>query len=179
HTMLGELSRNVMFLQLLYTPPCCYLNPPLLSAVRCMSQVAPQPEPTVDNEAMKPTFLNRNPRNLEQMALALKDRGWRTTWPSQKFYHRCWCSQHHVTAEVFANSDPVPVLLCSTKECALKCELAASQAAGIIRMVYRHNPWQYCSDAVNTAMKEGGVTQVNHDKKSSGPDFRGQKFPLY
>uniref|UniRef100_A0AAZ3PMR6 Uncharacterized protein n=1 Tax=Oncorhynchus tshawytscha TaxID=74940 RepID=A0AAZ3PMR6_ONCTS len=119
---------------------------------------------------MKPSFLNRNPRNLEQMALALKDRGWRTTWPSQKFYHRCgylcarsyldrctltplafspsslqlsslaspplppfpsgWCSQHHVTAEVFANSDPVPVLLCSTKECALKCELAASQAVG-------------------------------------------------
>uniref|UniRef100_A0A8C7SFT1 Uncharacterized protein n=1 Tax=Oncorhynchus mykiss TaxID=8022 RepID=A0A8C7SFT1_ONCMY len=115
-----------------------------------------------------PTFPNRNPRNLEQMALALKDRDWRTTWPSQKFYHRCGYLCHHVTAEVFANSDPVPVLLCSTKECALKCELgstryvAASQAAGIIRMVYRHNPWQYCSDAVQsfqTAMKEGGVTQ--------------------
>uniref|UniRef100_A0A8C7F578 Uncharacterized protein n=1 Tax=Oncorhynchus kisutch TaxID=8019 RepID=A0A8C7F578_ONCKI len=166
--MLGELSRNLSGSVINH----------YLKSVRCMSQVAPQPEPTVDNEAMKPTFLNRNPRNLEQMALALKDRGWRTTWPSQKFYHRCWCSQHHVTAEVFANSDPVPVLLCSTKECALKCELAASQAVGEV-MVYRHNPWQYCSDAVNTAMKEGGVTQVNHDKKSSGPDFRGQKFPLY
>uniref|UniRef100_A0A8C8C4T3 Uncharacterized protein n=1 Tax=Oncorhynchus tshawytscha TaxID=74940 RepID=A0A8C8C4T3_ONCTS len=102
HTMLGELSRNVRIL-----------------------------------------LIQRNPRNLEQMALALKDRGWRTTWPSQKFYHRCTLtplafspsslqlsSLHHVTAEVFANSDPVPVLLCSTKECALKCELAASQAVG-------------------------------------------------
>ncbi|KAM9414230.1 LOW QUALITY PROTEIN: large ribosomal subunit protein uL18m-like [Salvelinus alpinus] len=79
-----------------------------------MSQAAHQPEPTVDNKAM----------NLEQMALAVKDRGWRTTWPS-KFYHRLVFSrsQHHMTTEVFVNSDPVPVLSCSTKEWALKREL--------------------------------------------------------
>lgn len=157
-----------------------------------MSQAAPQPEPTVDNEAVNPTFVNRNPRNLEQMALALKDRGWRTTWPSQKFYHSCgylcarsyldrctllqpilpfssllhlyppfpsgWCScapstmwQQRCLPTVIQS----PVLLCSTKEWALKRELgsthcvAASRAvgevlahrcrqAGIIRMVYRH-----------------------------------------
>uniref|UniRef100_A0A4W5PE55 Large ribosomal subunit protein uL18m n=1 Tax=Hucho hucho TaxID=62062 RepID=A0A4W5PE55_9TELE len=170
--VLGELSRNVGIL--LGQIQRCELNGSVinhdLKSVHCMSQAAPQPEPTVDNEAVNPTFVNRNPRNLEQMALAVKDRGWRTTWPSQKFYHRLVFSrsQHHLTGEVFANGDPVPVLLCSTKEWALKHELgstrcvAASQAvgevlaqrcrqAGIIRMVYRHIPWQYRSDAVHLA----------------------------
>lgn len=76
-------------------------------------------------------------------------------------------TQHHVTAEVFSSSSPVPVLSCSTKEWALKRELAsttcvaACQAvgevlahrcmqAGINRMVYREIPWAYRSDAVST-----------------------------
>lgn len=75
-------------------------------------------------------------------------------------------SQHHVTAEVFSNSSPVPVLTCSTKEWALKKELASTrcvaacqavgevlaqrcQQAGITRMVYRAVPWMYRSDAVS------------------------------
>lgn len=54
-----------------------------------MSQAVTRPEPTPEeNEAVSPTFVNRNPRNLEQMALAVKDRGWKTTWPHQQFYHR-------------------------------------------------------------------------------------------
>lgn len=58
-------------------------------SARCLSQAAVRPEPTTDeNEAFNPTFVNRNPRNLEQMALAVKDRGWKTTWPHQQFYHR-------------------------------------------------------------------------------------------
>lgn len=56
---------------------------------RCLGQAASQPEPSADeNEAVNPTFVNRNPRNLEQMALAVKDRGWKTTWPHREFYHR-------------------------------------------------------------------------------------------
>lgn len=57
---------------------------------RCLSQTASQPESCPDgNEVVNPTFVNRNPRNLEQMALAVKERGWKTTWPHREFYHRC------------------------------------------------------------------------------------------
>lgn len=76
-------------------------------------------------------------------------------------------SQHHVTAEVFSSSSSVPVLTCSTKEWAVKRELASThsvaacqavgevlalrcQQAGITRMVYWAIPWTYRSDAVST-----------------------------
>uniref|UniRef100_A0A6Q2Z9P3 Large ribosomal subunit protein uL18m n=1 Tax=Esox lucius TaxID=8010 RepID=A0A6Q2Z9P3_ESOLU len=180
--ILGELSRNVRLLlgQIQRCGQSGFTINQYLKSVRRMSQAALQLQPIVDEyDSVNPTFVNRNPRNLEQMALAVKDRGWKTTWPSQKFYHRLVFSrsQHHVTAEVFAYGDPVPVLSCSTREWALKRELAstccvaASQAvgevlaqrcrqAGITRMVYKHIPWQYRSDSVQlfrTAMKEGGV----------------------
>lgn len=75
-------------------------------------------------------------------------------------------TQHHVTAQVFSSSSPVPVLSCSTKEWALKKELASTrcvaacqavgevlaqrcQQAGISRIVYRAIPWTYRSDAVS------------------------------
>uniref|UniRef100_A0A3Q3FLA0 Large ribosomal subunit protein uL18m n=1 Tax=Kryptolebias marmoratus TaxID=37003 RepID=A0A3Q3FLA0_KRYMA len=156
---------------------------------RCMSQAAAQPEPAAaESDAVSPSFVNRNPRNLEQMALAVKDRGWKTTWPHQQFYHRLMFSrsQHHVTAEVFSSGSPVPVLTCSTKEWALKRELAstnsvaASQAvgevlalrcqqAGITRMVYRAIPWTYRSDAAfRTAMKEGGIILSEPRRKYIG-----------
>ncbi|KAG7230283.1 hypothetical protein INR49_024387 [Caranx melampygus] len=148
---------------------------------RCLSQASSQPEPREDeNEAVNPTFVNRNPRNLEQMALAVKDRGWQTTWPHREFYHRLvfFRTNHHATAQVFSSSSSVPVLTCSTKEWALKKELgstrcvAACQAvgevlarrchqAGITRMVYRAIPWEYRSDAVQAfrkGMKDGGIT---------------------
>uniref|UniRef100_A0A8C6U8Q8 Large ribosomal subunit protein uL18m n=1 Tax=Neogobius melanostomus TaxID=47308 RepID=A0A8C6U8Q8_9GOBI len=149
-------------------------------SARCVSQIASKEEPAVEeDEAVNPTFVNRNPRNLEQMALAVKDRGWKTVWPLREFYHRLEFSrtQHHVTAKVFSSSSPDPVLTCSTKEWALKRELpstncvAACQVvgevlalrckqAGITRMVYRAIPWTYRSDAVQSfrnAMKDGGV----------------------
>ncbi|KAM4554886.1 large ribosomal subunit protein uL18m [Odontesthes bonariensis] len=176
---LGEVCRNVRLLlgQIQRCRPVVSVN----QTARCMSQAAARPEPSADeNEAVNPTFVNRNPRNLERMALAVKDRGWKTTWPHQQFYHRLKFSrsQHHVTAEVFSSSSPVPVLSCSTKEWAVKKELAstrcvaASQAvgevlahrcrqAGITRMVYKAIPWTYRSDAVQAfraAMKGGGVT---------------------
>lgn len=75
-------------------------------------------------------------------------------------------TQHHVTAQVFSSSSPVPVISCSTKEWALKKELASTrcvaacqavgevlaqrcQQAGITRIVYRAIPWTYRSDAVS------------------------------
>ncbi|KAF6714847.1 39S ribosomal protein L18, mitochondrial [Oryzias melastigma] len=156
-----------------------------------MSQAVTRPEPTPEeNEAVSPTFVNRNPRNLEQMALAVKDRGWKTTWPHQQFYHRLMFkrSQHHVTAQVFSSSSPVPVLSCSTKEWALKKELPSTncvvacqavgevlaqrcQQAGITRMVYRDIPWTYRSDSVQafrSAMKEGGIILSEPRRKYIG-----------
>ncbi|XP_071314468.1 large ribosomal subunit protein uL18m isoform X2 [Trachinotus anak] len=158
---------------------------------RCLSQAASQPEPSADeNEAVNPTFVNRNPRNLEQMALAVKDRGWKTTWPHREFYHRLVFSrtQHHVTAQVFSSSSPVPVLTCSTTEWAMKKELASTrcvaacqavgevlahrcQQAGITRMVYRSIPWEYRSDAVQAfrkGMKDGGITLSEPRRKYVG-----------
>eukprot|EP00064_Thunnus_orientalis_P022323 superscaffoldBa00007423_g22516 len=171
----------------------CNVSPAVATnqTARCLSQAASQPEPSADeNEAVNPTFVNRNPRNLEQMALAVKDRGWKTTWPHREFYHRLVFSrtQHHVTAEVFSSSSPVPVLSCSTKEWAVKKELASTncvaacqavgevlahrcQQAGITRMVYRAIPWTYRSDAVQSfraAMKDGGITLSEPRRKYVG-----------
>ncbi|XP_076021114.1 large ribosomal subunit protein uL18m [Genypterus blacodes] len=182
---LGQICRDVRLL-LGQTRHILTVN-----SARCMSKAASQPEPSVDeNEVVSPTFVNRNPRNLEQMALAVKDRGWKTTWPHREFYHRLVFarSQHHVTAEVFSSSSPIPVLSCSTKEWAVKQELAstrcvaASQAvgevlahrckqAGITRMVYRAIPWQYRSEAVQsfrTAMKDGGIVLSEPRRKYIG-----------
>ncbi|XP_068180985.1 large ribosomal subunit protein uL18m isoform X2 [Antennarius striatus] len=158
---------------------------------RFLSQTASQPEIREEgNEVVNPTFVNRNPRNLEQMALAVKQRGWKTTWPHREFYHRLVFNRthRHVTAQVFSGSSPVPVLSCSTMEWAVKKELgsthcvAACQAvgevlahrchqAGITRMVYRAIPWTYRSDAVQsfrTAMKEGGITLSEPRRKYIG-----------
>ncbi|XP_020491433.1 39S ribosomal protein L18, mitochondrial [Labrus bergylta] len=158
---------------------------------RCLSQAASEPEPSAEhNEAVNPTFENRNPRNLEQLALAVKDRGWKTSWPHREFYHRLVFSrtQHHVTAEVFSSTSSDPVVTCSTQEWAVKKELpstrcvAACQAvgevlaqrcqqAGITRMVYREIPWAYRSNAVQsfrTAMKEGGIILSEPRRKHIG-----------
>ncbi|XP_036932412.1 39S ribosomal protein L18, mitochondrial [Acanthopagrus latus] len=186
---LCELSRSFRLLvgQIQRCRPIVATN----QTARCLSQAAPQQEPSPDeNEAVNPTFVNRNPRNLEQMALAVKERGWKTTWPHREFYHRLVLTrtQHHATAEVFSCSSPVPVLSCSTKEWALKKELATTncvaacqavgdvlaqrcQQAGITRMVYRAIPWTYRSEAVQSfraAMKEGGIILSEPRRKYVG-----------
>jgi len=176
-------------------------NPALKSPVRWLSAAARpralrEEQEAVEQEqemAVSRTFTNRNPRNLEQMSLAVKDRGWATTWPHREFYHRLVFSrsQHHVTAEVIpggAGAAAGPVISCSTKEWALKQELGSThcvaacqavgevlaqrcQQAGITRMVYRSIPWMYRSDAVQAfrkAMKEGGVTLSEPRRKYVG-----------
>lgn len=193
-SVLGEICRNLRTVlgQIQRSGHVGTATSQHLKSARCFSLVAPQPEePVIDNnEAVNPTFVNRNPRNLELMALAVKDRGWKTTWPHRQFYHRLVFSrsQHHVTAEVFSYGSPVPVLKCSTKEWALKRELGSTccvaacqavgevlaqrcQQAGITRMVYRAIPWQYRSDAVQsfrTAMKGRGITLSEPRRKYIG-----------
>lgn len=80
----------------------CFLKPVVCYPARCLSQAASQPEPSAeDNEAVNPTFINRNPRNLEQMALAVKDRGWKTTWPHREFYHRSVWRKYDKHVKIF------------------------------------------------------------------------------
>lgn len=50
-------------------------------------EVKPEVDP-LENEAVAPEFTNRNPRNLELLAVARKERGWKTVWPSREFWHR-------------------------------------------------------------------------------------------
>uniref|UniRef100_A0A8V0XMK5 Large ribosomal subunit protein uL18m n=1 Tax=Gallus gallus TaxID=9031 RepID=A0A8V0XMK5_CHICK len=79
---------------------------------------------TRENEVVSPDFTNRNPRNLEQLALARKERGWKTTWPKREFWHRLRLerTQHYVEAFVERSNGNV-VLSASTREWAIKKHL--------------------------------------------------------
>ncbi|NXP07125.1 RM18 protein, partial [Thinocorus orbignyianus] len=79
---------------------------------------------TSENEVVAPDFTNRNPRNLEQLALARKERGWKTTWPKREFWHRLRLerTQHYVEAFVERCNGDV-VVSASTREWAIKRHL--------------------------------------------------------
>ncbi|KFV41935.1 hypothetical protein N328_00251, partial [Gavia stellata] len=79
---------------------------------------------TNENEVVAPDFTNRNPRNLEQLALARKERGWKTTWPKREFWHRLRLerTQHYVEAFVERCNGDV-VVSASTREWAIKRHL--------------------------------------------------------
>ncbi|XP_023653186.1 large ribosomal subunit protein uL18m [Paramormyrops kingsleyae] len=197
--VLGDLWRNVRVLlgqiqrQALSPAFSNTINGPFTKSARCMNQAAPQLQPQSDrndNEDISKEFVNRNPRNLEQMALAVKDRGWGTVWPSNQYYHRLVFirSQNYITAEIFAPHSSSPVLSCSSKEWALKRELAstnsvsASQAvgevlaqrcreAGLLRLTFRVVPWTFRSESVKkfrVAMKGGGIKLCEPRRKYVG-----------
>ncbi|XP_026874388.1 39S ribosomal protein L18, mitochondrial [Electrophorus electricus] len=180
--LVSELCRNVRLLALGHIRRSGLLGVTRTrrDPARTLSQTAPELEPDVNhNENINPIFVNRNPRNLEQMALALKDRGWGTLWPTRHYYHRLVFrrSQRHVSAEVYSRDSHVPVLTCSTKEWALKKQLGSTHCVaacravgevlaqrchetGITRVFYREIPWIFRSDGIQafwTAMKDGGV----------------------
>ncbi|XP_029431303.1 39S ribosomal protein L18, mitochondrial [Rhinatrema bivittatum] len=133
---------------------------------------------TKENEVVSPHFVNRNPHNLERMALARKDRGWETVWPSREFWHRLRFerSQNHVTGFV-EHCDGHVVVSASSREWAVKKHLYSTRdatasenvgrvlarrclEAGISYMVYRVIPWEYRHEGVQrfrNAMKEGGI----------------------
>nr|XP_033776502.1 39S ribosomal protein L18, mitochondrial [Geotrypetes seraphini] len=145
------------------------------------ANVQQYPESKVDtreNEVVSSHFVNRNPRNLERMEVARKDRGWATLWPSRKFWHRLRFerTQNHVTAFV-EHCDGHVVVSASTQEWAVKKHLystrdaVASESvgrvlaqrcleAGISYMVYSVIPCEFHHEGVQrfrNAMKEGGV----------------------
>ncbi|XP_040821381.1 39S ribosomal protein L18, mitochondrial isoform X2 [Ochotona curzoniae] len=90
-------------------------------STRSTPAVTPQVDPQ-ENEAVAPEFTNRNPRNLELLAVARKERGWGTVWPSREFWHRLRVTrtQHHVEALVEHRSGQV-VVSASTHEMPAEC----------------------------------------------------------
>ncbi|XP_003792444.1 39S ribosomal protein L18, mitochondrial isoform X1 [Otolemur garnettii] len=139
--------------------------------------VKPEVDPQ-ENEAVAPEFTNRNPRNLELLGVARKERGWRTVWPSREFWHRLRVirTQHHIEAFVEHQSGQIAVSV-STREWAIKKHLYSTRnvvacesvgrvlaqrclEAGINFMVYQPTPWEAASDSIirlKNAITEGGV----------------------
>ncbi|NXE75479.1 RM18 protein, partial [Cochlearius cochlearius] len=134
---------------------------------------------TSENEVVSPDFTNRNPRNLEQLALARKERGWKTTWPKREFWHRLRLerTQHYVEAFVERCNGDV-VVSASTREWAIKRHLYSPKGvtacknlgrvmaqrcleAGINFVNFKAViPWEYRCDSIQEfekAMEEGGV----------------------
>ncbi|NXM30556.1 RM18 protein, partial [Oxyruncus cristatus] len=140
---------------------------------------------TSENEVVAPDFTNRNPRNLEQLALARKERGWKTTWPKREFWHRLRLerTQHYIEAFVERSNGDV-VVSASTREWAIKRHLYSPKGvtacknlgrvmaqrcleAGINFVNFKAIiPWEYRCDSASThllipefekAMEEGGV----------------------
>ncbi|KAM8973474.1 large ribosomal subunit protein uL18m [Pelodytes ibericus] len=159
-------------------------NKTITQAIRyAVTSASSQPSPvfeveTEENEIINPKFANRNPRNLERLALAVKDRGWGTMWPTRQFWHRLRFerTQHHVTAFVEHCNGNV-VVSASTREWAVKKHLYSTKdvmacenigrvlsqrclEAGVSYMVFTEIPWVFRSEGVQRfrdAMKEGGV----------------------
>ncbi|KAF5914860.1 hypothetical protein HPG69_010926 [Diceros bicornis minor] len=150
-----------------------------VAAISTRSTPALKPEgDPLDNEAVAPQFTNRNPRNLELLAVARKERGWGTVWPSREFWHRLRVirTQHHIEALVEHRSGQV-VVSASTREWAIKKHLYRTKnvvacesigrvlaerclEAGINFMIYQPTPWEAASDSMKrlqSAMTEGGV----------------------
>ncbi|XP_077204549.1 large ribosomal subunit protein uL18m [Paroedura picta] len=79
---------------------------------------------TTENEIVAPNFTNRNPRNLEQLALARKERGWKTTWPTQEYWHRLRLKQTHNHVEGYIEHCSGQIVVsASTREWAIKQHL--------------------------------------------------------
>ncbi|XP_006868531.1 PREDICTED: 39S ribosomal protein L18, mitochondrial-like [Chrysochloris asiatica] len=160
-------------------------NPELgAAALSTHAKPATKPEANpVDNEAVAPEFTNRNPRDLELFAVARKERGWKTEWPSREFWHR-WLqiglrtlrTQHHTEAFVEHLSGQI-VVSASTRAWAIKKHLYSTRnvvayesvgrvlaerclQAGINFMVYQPTPWEAASDSIKQlqeAMTDSGV----------------------
>lgn len=83
-----------------------------------------QSESVSENDIVSPEFVNRNPRNLEKMALAYKDKGWFKSQPRREYWHKLFVkkSTRHVSAWVEHVNGHTPVKA-STQEWAIKKHL--------------------------------------------------------
>ncbi|XP_042319209.1 39S ribosomal protein L18, mitochondrial [Sceloporus undulatus] len=146
------------------------------------SSAIPSAEEEVDtreNEIVAPDFTNRNPRNLERLGVARKERGWKTTWPKREYWHRLRLvrTQNHVEAYVEHCSGHI-LVSASTREWAIKKHLHSTSCLSACENVGRvlaqrcleagiglvdfgaTIPWEKRADSVKrfeNAMTEGGI----------------------
>uniref|UniRef100_A0A8B9CKR5 Large ribosomal subunit protein uL18m n=1 Tax=Anser brachyrhynchus TaxID=132585 RepID=A0A8B9CKR5_9AVES len=158
---------------------CCLLLPAGFRFASTTASLKTETEvDTRENDVVASDFTNRNPRNLEQLALARKERGWKTTWPKREFWHRLRLerTQHYVEAFVERCNGDV-VVSASTREWAIKRHLYSPKGvtacknlgrvmaqrcleAGINFVNFKAViPWERRCDSAKfeKAMKEGGV----------------------
>ncbi|XP_057593656.1 39S ribosomal protein L18, mitochondrial isoform X2 [Hippopotamus amphibius kiboko] len=122
----------------------CRISGCRVAAISTSSKPAVKPEADpLGNEAVAPEFTNRNPRNLELLAVARKERGWGTVWPSREFWHRLRVirSQHHIEALVEHRNGQV-VVSASTHETTTECHdgrwRSAAGASENLRVKQKH-----------------------------------------
>ncbi|XP_019405556.1 PREDICTED: 39S ribosomal protein L18, mitochondrial [Crocodylus porosus] len=142
-------------------------------------EVASTEVDTRENEVVAPDFTNRNPRNLEQLALARKERGWETSWPSREFWRRLRFERTQQYVEAFVEDPRGNVIVsASTREWAIKRHLYSPRGvvackniglvlaqrcleAGINFVEFKAVvPWERRSDSFQgfeKAMTDGGV----------------------
>ncbi|XP_033102147.1 39S ribosomal protein L18, mitochondrial-like [Anneissia japonica] len=105
------------------------------SGRRCIAAAASKPQQNsstiVDSDAcagndvnVLESIVNRNPRNLERMAVARKDRGWFCSEPKRRYWHKLYyiTTNRHVNAHVEHCSGNT-VVSASTMEWAIKKHL--------------------------------------------------------
>jgi len=79
---------------------------------------------TADPDHVNPNFINRNPRNLEQMALGRKRKGWQFQYPPVQFYHRVKVNFHsNNTSAYVEHCEGDTVVTASTKETCIARQL--------------------------------------------------------
>lgn len=80
-----------------------------------------------DNDNVNPDFVNRNPRNLELLGIAVKDAGWMMQTPRRMFYHRLHYerSARGIRAKVIHYNGDV-ILSASSQEWAVMKQLYSS-----------------------------------------------------
>uniref|UniRef100_UPI00358F77CE large ribosomal subunit protein uL18m n=1 Tax=Myxine glutinosa TaxID=7769 RepID=UPI00358F77CE len=141
----------------LSTIPCIAAEHKFLPKAKYMQWTTGQNVPT-DSPSEHPAaleFQNRNPRNLERLAFAMKDEGWKTSWPPRNYWHRIVIhrSQKHITAWLEGSttylgwgihdcpeSSPqhvpsVAVVTVSTKEWAIRSRLGKTTGPAVGKIV--------------------------------------------
>ncbi|XP_064460047.1 large ribosomal subunit protein uL18m-like [Ornithodoros turicata] len=99
-------------------------------------------EPLSENDRVSRQFVNRNPRNLEQMLLAAKPLGYALDNPPRNYWHKLLVerTQKHITASVVHNTGKI-VLTASTTEWGIQKQLFSnidrSAAANVARVLAR------------------------------------------
>ncbi|XP_071790877.1 large ribosomal subunit protein uL18m-like [Asterias amurensis] len=102
---------------------CLHTSVTKLSEAALERETESQPtnERLSENDDVSPNFLNRNPRNLERMGVARRDKGWGQSHPRRSYWHKLHFekSNRHIKAYVQHYNGSV-VVSASTKEWAIK-----------------------------------------------------------